>query len=115
MNEEIKSENVRIHSRADELIACLEGEIAERDARIVELESDLAGTQSRVLSLQDQWRKLDAELAAIKAQEPVAEIALSDDGYKIGLLGALRNHRLPIGTKLYAAPVSEAKAQGEGK
>lgn len=53
-----------------------------------------------------------AELSALKAQEPVAEIALSDDGYKIGLLGALRNHRLPIGTKLYAAPVSEAKAQG---
>ena len=47
-----------------------------------------------------------------KLLEPVAEIALSDDGYKIGLLGALRNHRLPIGTKLYAAPVSEAKAQG---
>lgn len=48
--------------------------IAVRDARIVELEADLTGTQSRVLSLQNQWRKLDAELAAIKAQEPVAYI-----------------------------------------
>lgn len=28
MNEEIKPENMRIHSRADELIACLEGEIS---------------------------------------------------------------------------------------
>lgn len=83
-------------ARAEQLIACLEGEVAKRDeelaacrvavencdvfrARIVELEADLAGTQSRVLVLQDQWRQLDAELAAIK---------------------------------LYASPVSEAKAQG---
>ena len=41
MNEDVKSENVRIHSRADELIACLEGEIAKRDARIGELASHL--------------------------------------------------------------------------
>ena len=38
MNEEIKPENLRIHSRAEELIACLEGEIAKRDARILGLE-----------------------------------------------------------------------------
>ena len=42
------------------------------------------------------------------AAQPVAEIAWSDDGYKIGLLGPLRAHRLPIGTKLYAAPVAAA-------
>ena len=68
MNEDVKSTGVHIHSRADELIACLECEIAKRDARIAELEADLTGTQSRVLSLQNQWRKQDAELAAIKAQ-----------------------------------------------
>ena len=105
-------------------IACLEGEIAKRDARIMGLESQY---QRDVWGLNNEGdpiggepaggyandnARLRAELAAIKAQEPVAEIALSDDGYKIGLLGALRNHRLPIGTKLYAAPVSEAKAQG---
>lgn len=104
---------------AEQLIACLEGEIAKRDARIVELEynyqdcnANKEAFASNAISLQESNTKLRAELAAIKAQEPVAEIALSDDGYKIGLLGALRNHRLPIGTKLYAAPVSEAKAKG---
>ena len=125
---------------AEQLIACLEGEIAKRDARILELEAEvrrwviriqqrgsemddlseelkvahtnISRLDDLVLSLQCKVIERDAELAAIKAQEPVAEIALSDDGYKIGLLGALRNHRLPIGTKLYAAPVSEAKAQG---
>lgn len=38
------------------------------------------------------------------AMQPVAEVAMSDDGYKIGLLGPLRAHRLPLGTKLYASP-----------
>ena len=61
MNEDVKSENVRIHSRADELIACLEGEIAKRDEVIVGL------TNSR-----DFWREkaiaADDELAATKAQ-----------------------------------------------
>jgi hypothetical protein len=37
-------------------------------------------------------------------QEPVCEIAMSDGGYKIGLLGNLRYRRLPIGTKLYTHP-----------
>ena len=111
-------------NKAEELIACLEGEIAKRDARIFELESryqrDVYGLNNEgdpiggdpAGGYANDNMRLRAELAAIKEQEPVAEIALSDDGYKIGLLGALRNHRLPIGTKLYAAPVSEAKAQG---
>ena len=109
-----------LESDAMECIACLEGEIAKRDARIVELENELSDIDfARRVSLQNEsdlaetLNLLRAKLAALKAQEPVAEIALSDDGYKIGLLGALRNHRLPIGTKLYAAPVSEAKAQGD--
>lgn len=111
MNEDVKSENLRIHSRADELIACLEGEIAKRDARIVELEADLTGTQSRVLSLQNQWRKLDSELAAIKAQEPVGVIEYFEgQACVVGIDPEFS--RLPEGTKLYAAPVSEAKAQG---
>ena len=116
-------------------IACLEGEIAKRDERIVEMQEKLAADDDANLNLRGllqrgafalgldpentSWfevigelEKQSAELSALKAQEPVAEIALSDDGYKIGLLGALRNHRLPIGTKLYAAPVSEAKAHG---
>ena len=41
MNEEIKPENMRIHSRADELITCLEGEIAKRDETIARLEPQL--------------------------------------------------------------------------
>ena len=116
-------------------IACLEGEIAKRDARIVELEEDLAGTQSRVLSLQNQWRKLDAELAAIKAQEPVQvdhvavmradgdgglEVEWLLEGGTAELMNGMYLCCVGGGTllfeegsgHLYAAPVSEAKAQG---
>lgn len=113
MTEELKAAQARI--------ACLEGEIAKRDARIVELEADLAGTQSRVLVLQGQWRQLDAELAAIKAQEPcnwsdaqVLEflgVALRN----VDIVGSVRLSEIRQGfehmRKLYAAPVSEAKAQ----
>ncbi|HHA2440142.1 TPA: hypothetical protein ACOECF_000239 [Stenotrophomonas maltophilia] len=55
-------------------------------------------------------RVLSAALADRQpvGQEPVGEIALSDDGYKIGLLGPLRAHRLPLGTKLYSAPPAQA-------
>lgn len=122
MNEEIKPENMRIHSRADELIACLEGEIAKRDAVIVGLANS-----------RDFWREkaitADDELAAIKAQEPVAN---SESGLeewaagKFGVGGAFRGElcgntdwalaRLVWSAALaYAAPVSEAKAQEEGK
>lgn len=73
-----------LESDAMECITCLEGEIAKRDARIVELESDLAGTQSRVLSLQDQWRKLDAELAALKVQYQRDVYGLNNEGDPIG-------------------------------
>ena len=103
--------------RADELIACLEGEIAERDARIVELEADLAGTQSRVLVLQGQWRQIDAELAAIKEQEPTGwytEDHLDDKSattYSWAVAERWVEKGWPV-SPLYAAPVSEAKAQG---
>lgn len=72
MNEDVKSENLRIHSRADELIACLEGEIAKRDARIVELNGLLLRVQVS-LSLDDtEWGYSGAEkyklLADIRAK-----------------------------------------------
>ena len=88
MNEDVKPENLRIHSRADELIACLEGEIAKRDeelaacrvavencevfrARIGELEELLLRVQVS-LSLDDtEWGYSGAEkyklLADIRA------------------------------------------------
>ena len=174
MNEEIKPENVRIHSRADELIACLEGEIAKRDETIARLESDnrskngslkafgeqIAGLQkavrnrerlvglrdARILELESQYQRdvfglnnegdpiggdpaggyandnarLRSELAAVKAQEPVAYIS----GCYRDVIGG-KSDRTPLGAELafvnmgwigqiplYAAPVSEAKAQG---
>ena len=123
MNEEIESENVRIHSRADELIACLEGEIAKRDARIMGLESQY---QRDVYGLNNEGdpiggepaggyandnARLRAELAAIKAQEPVIDAPYG------GILrieaGNLPDSWVRINPcKLYAVPVSEAKAQG---
>lgn len=46
--------------------------------------------------------------------QPVAEIGMSDDGYKIGYLIPLRAHRLPIGTKLYLAAPPSAPVGVEG-
>lgn len=98
MSEELKSALARI--------ACLEGEIAKRDARIAEVEGAL-------LAEQMQAEDLSHELAAIKAQEPVARQAqdgswhpfLSEQHYQNTLADGW-----PI-RALYAAPVSEAKAQ----
>ena len=116
-------------------IACLEGEIAKRDeelaacrvavencelfrARIAELEQDLAYFPSTVRSLAEtvtereaEINQLRAELAAIKAQEPVIDAPYG------GILrieaGGLPDSWVRINPcKLYAAPVSEAKAQG---
>ena len=70
-----------------------------------------------MLSLQDQWRKLDAELAALKAQEPVGwytEDHLDDKSattYSKELADRWVAKGWPV-FPLYAAPVSEAKAQG---
>lgn len=72
--------------RAEQLIACLEGEIAKRDARIDELESryqrDVYGLNNEgdpiggepAGGYANDNARLRAELAAIKAQEPVAYI-----------------------------------------
>ena len=64
MNEDVNPKNMRIHSRADELIACLEGEIAKRDARIMEL--DAVGVANEKLT--QRIKELKAEIAALKAQ-----------------------------------------------
>lgn len=85
-------------SKAEELIACLEGEIAKRDeelaacrvavencevfrARIVELEQDLAYFPSTVRLLAEtvtereaEINQLRSELAAIKAPDTVGEV-----------------------------------------
>ena len=86
---------------AEQLIACLEGEIAKRDEVIVGL------TNSR-----DFWREkaiaADDELAALKAQEPVAWISkdgtYAEASTKSTVYGS---HTLP----LYAEPVPVENAQ----
>ena len=144
MNEDVKKSSVHIHSRADELIACLEGEIAKRDAelaacrvavencevfraRIAELEAD----RDRIKTIADNYSALNmdsqAELSAIKAQEPVAwrvtgtnakhrhpHIAIEfTEVLAEGQAAHWRNRGCTTEvTALYAAPVSEAKAQG---
>ena len=96
-------------TRADELIACLEGEIAKRDAELCER------TEEVEHALADLNNAL-AELAAIKAQEPVAWInnETLDERVKAKFgsyyLAPVRSDE--DNTPLYAAPVSEAKAQG---
>ena len=125
MNEEVRLETVHIHSRADELIACLEGEIAKRDeelaacriavencevfrARIAELEDDLKCAHSMLAEVSKAGMSLRAELAAINAQEPVAWAGAIEGGVPL-LMVEPQNWKA---TPLYAAPVSEAKAQG---
>lgn len=119
-------------ARAEQLIACLEGEIAKRDARIVELESQY---QRDVFGLNNEGdpiggdpaggyandnARLRAELAAIKAQEPVAWIMTERlerlaSGWSSTCFGRmwadLHSHEMK-NVPLYAAPVSEAKAHG---
>lgn len=108
-------------NKSEKLIACLEGEIAKRDeelaacrvavencevfrARIADLEADRDSHQRCAIQAM-------AELAAIKAQEPVIDAPYG------GILrieaGNLPDSWVRINPcKLYAAPVSEAKAQG---
>lgn len=108
-------------------IACLEGEIAKRDARIMGLESQY---QRGVYGLNNEGdpiggdpaggyandnARLRAELAAIKAQEPVGSIEIQGTGFLCAPFPApaWAGGRQPaVGTNIYAAPVSEAKAQG---
>lgn len=97
--------------RADELIACLEGEIAKRDARIAEMQERFDSSAHRtslIGRLEIENSSLRAELAAIRAQEPVAWVGAIEDGVPL-LVVEPKNWKA---TPLYAAPASEAKAQG---
>ena len=117
-------------NKAEELIACLEGEIAKRDETIARLEPQLNRAIQANYDLREELAAcrvavencevFRAELAAIKAQEPVAYIS----GCYRDVIGG-KSDRTPLGAELafvnmgwigqiplYAAPVSEAKAQG---
>ena len=123
-------------ARAEQLIACLEGEIAKRDEELAAchaavencdlFRARIAELDDLVLSLQCKVIERDAELAAIKAQESVANDESGLEAWaagKFGAGGAFRGElcgntdwalaRLVWSAALaYAAPVSEAKAQG---
>ena len=131
--------------RADELIACLEGEIAKRDeelaacrvavenceafrARIAELESryqrDVYGLNNEgdpiggdpAGGYANDNARLRAELSALKAHEPSDHVRALNDALTFGI-GMIElnsdgaSEHVPA-ESIYAAPVSEAKAQG---
>ena len=125
MSEELKAAQARI--------ACLEGEIAKRDeelaacrvavencevfrARIVELEGDLKCAHTMLAEVSKAGMALRAELAALKEQEPVSFQYQTRTGEWDDFVSArhytdtLADGTWPI-RPLYAAPVSEAKAQ----
>ncbi len=128
MAEELDGFNMahtRTHSRTDELIACLEGEIAKRDeelaacrvsvencevfrARIAELEARIVELHNDASYYAARNEELRAELAALKAQEPVAWVGAIEDCASL----FVTEPKLWKATPLYAAPVSEAKTQG---
>ena len=96
-----------------------DGEIAKRDARIVELEQQVIGMRLDVITQVDAHAVTRAELAAIKAQDTVGEVVgwyRLDRPYEMTYYPSVCAtwHKLgaPV-APLYAAPVSEAKAQGE--
>jgi len=137
-------------NKSEQLIACLEGEIAKRDetiarlepqlnraiqanydlreelaacrvavencelfrARIAELEAENENLAAAVRVSQQTAvavsKELRAELAAIKAQEPVAWAGVIEDCASLFVTEPQLWKAIP----LYAAPVSEAKAQG---
>ena len=88
-------------NKSEQLIACLEGEIAKRDETIARLEQQL----NRSIQVNYDLR---AELSALKAQVPVAWVGTIEDGVPL-LVVEPQNWKA---TPLYAAPVSEAKEQG---
>lgn len=119
-----------LESDAMECIACLEGEIAKRDARIAEMQERFDSSAHRtslIGRLEIENDQLRAELSAIKAQEPVAYTYASKQETQCAGCGISKHTPLRvddmggyvcltcIDKKLedfYAAPVSEAKAQG---
>ena len=125
-------------NKSEQLIACLEVEIAKRDARIMGLDSryqrDVFGLNNECDQIggdpaggyANDNARLRAELAALKAKEPVTNDESGLETWaagKFGVGGAFRGElcgntdwalaRLVWSAALaYAAPVSEAKAQG---
>lgn len=114
MSEELKAAQARI--------ACLEGEIAKRDARIAELKDQAFKRDGRARERDTEILGLRAELAAIKAQEPVAiefRQFMTSVVTGAGLLSCGKQSK-GLAAELSATaykyllgePVSEAKAQG---
>ena len=79
-------------------------ELKAAQARIAELEGALSWHEEQ----RNDMAEIRAELAAIKAQEPVAWAGAIEYGVPL-LMVEPQNWKA---TPLYAAPVSEAKAQG---
>ena len=114
-------------NKSEQLIACLEGEIAKRDEelsacrvavencemfrdRIAELTAELEESRKCAEIMQQGAFAYQAELAAIKAREPAFmwhKGATEDESEVVDVDCAC-----PCCVPLYAAPVSEAKAQG---
>lgn len=113
-------------ARAEQLIACLEGEIAKRDARIVELEADLRGYRDGAKAEADAGDEARAECRQLRAKlafftgyghdphpsDKLIELALINFGGKWdGDRWAIEDADLHPFVRSFAAPVSEAKAQ----
>lgn len=117
MNEDVKSENVRIHSRADELIACLEGEIAKRDARIVELKRYDEAVERAAF---EAWHKDRYPAVKIRVQNLLGTYTNMqvECNFETWLACAESHSKrfggalLDANARLNGPPVSEAKARG---
>ena len=94
-------------NKSEQLIACLEGEIAKRDDRINTLCISMQMDAATIAAKDARIVELEAKMAALKAQEPVAWVGAIEDGVPL-LVVEPQNWKA---TPLYAAPVSEAKAQ----
>jgi len=96
---------------AEQLIACLEGEIAKRDETIARLEPQL---NRAIQANYDLREELAACRVAVENCEVFrARIAELEAKYlELASLSSRISVELPIA---YALPVSEAKAQEEGK
>jgi hypothetical protein len=104
-------------NKSEQLIACLESEIKARDVRIAELE---AGAESlrltrdhhhdQEIEYRRRWAEVSAELAALKAQEPVFmwhKGATEEESEVVDVDCAC-----PCCVPLYAAPVVSSEQQG---
>lgn len=83
----------------------LRARIAELEAAYQDCHASKEAFAQNAIDLQGQRGQLRAELAAIKAQEPVSEV--SEETFSSDGTSDIITHNLPIGTKLYAAPVAK--------